>query len=236
MCGCHSLEEHPLAEHPLADHRRLNRRSALVGLAATAGALVFGGGSRATAQTASGELDEPGSALERADRLSQRRLPVEPPPAGKLIFPVQPAGDCYVLDNFGACRSGGTRAHAGVDILGSRGAPIFAVANGRLVTRYTNTGEAGWGWSLLDPTTNTTYKYFHMAEDPNGRTLDQQVVLGDILGYVGNSGTYGVDNYHLHFEVRPNNVPVDPLPFLFYDRVKIPTAPPDKGCVGKPMY
>ncbi len=235
MCGCHH-PDHPVEDSPRAVSGRLNRRSALVGLAATAGALMFGASAPVRAQTASGELDEPGSALERADRLSQRRLPVDPPPAGKLIFPLEPANDCYVLDNFGACRSGGSRAHAGVDILGSRGAPIFAVADGRLITRYSDTGEAGWGWSLLDAATNTTYKYFHMAEDPNGRTLDQQVVLGDILGYVGNSGTFGVDNYHLHFEVRPNNVPVDPLPLLHYDRTEIPTAPPDKGCVGKPMY
>ena len=38
--------------------------------------------------------------------------------------------------------------------------------------------------------------------------------MGDVLGFVGSSGTDSATNFHLHFEVRPNNVPVNPLPLL----------------------
>ncbi len=234
--------------------RRLSRRHALFALAGGAGAIALGefGGAGATAAdpmpsdpmpsdpmpsaSTSGALTEPGVAIKPAERLSLRRLPAGPPPAGKLLFPVEPANDCYVLDNFGSCRSGGTRSHSGIDILGSRGNPVYAVADGELVTRYANTGDAGWGWSLSDAATNTIYKYFHLMEDPNGLILKQRVRMGDVLGFVGNSGTYGVDNYHLHFEVRPGNVAVDPLPLLHYDPDVIPTGPADNACVGLPGY
>ena len=38
--------------------------------------------------------------------------------------------------------------------------------------------------------------------------------MGDVLGFVGSSGTDSATNFHLHFEVRPNNVPVNPLPLI----------------------
>jgi len=152
--------------------------------------------------------------LEAAERLSLRPPPV---PEGKLMFPVEVDSSCYVLDNFGDAR-GRFRLHEGVDIMGSAGKPVLAVASGVLTKRYTNTGTAGWGWTLYDESTDTTYRYFHLEEDAVGLVEDSSVELGQTLGYVGKSGTFGVDNFHLHFEVRPGNAPVDPLPRLVVDR------------------
>ena len=160
--------------------------------------------------------------MERAERLALRPPPV---PAGKLLFPVSPASDCYVLDNFGDAR-GSTRLHEGVDIMGSAGLPVFAVASGILTKRYTNTGTAGWGWTLSDASSTTTYKYFHLAEDPAGLVEGSSVTAGQTIGYVGKSGTFGENNYHLHFEVRPNNVAIDPLPLLVVDRNRCGVSPP----------
>jgi len=185
------------------------------GLAATASP-------RARAQGSIARLDEPGTALETAERLALRTPPV---PEGKLLFPVSAASDCYVLDNFGDAR-GSTRLHEGVDIMGSAGFPVFAVANGVLTQRYTNTGTAGWGWTLFDASTRTTYKYFHLAEDPVGLVEGSSVTAGQTIGYVGKSGTFGENNYHLHFEVRPNNVAIDPLPLLVVDRDACGVSPP----------
>lgn len=183
-----------------------------------------GGASRLfPAEAASGAiatLEGPGSALRPAERLSLRAPEV---PAGKLTFPVDAASDCYILDNFGADRGG--RQHEGVDIMGSAGNAVFAVAEGTLTKRYTNTGTAGWGWTLYDERTNTTYKYFHLTEDPNGRSQGDRVGVGDVLGFVGASGTSSPTNFHLHFEVRPDNVPVDPLPLLFVDSTGCAVSP-----------
>ena len=189
---------------------------------------------RARAEGSIARLDEPGTALKTAERLALRPPPVSPrtPPApvpeGKLLFPVSPASDCYVLDNFGDAR-GSTRLHEGVDIMGSRGMPVFAVVSGVLRKRYTNTGTAGWGWTLYDETTKTTYQYFHLAEDAVGLAEGGSVTVGQELGFVGSSGTSGVDNFHLHFEVRPNNVAIDPLPLLVVDRTMCGVSPPIRG-------
>ncbi len=100
------------------------------------------------------------------------------------------------------------------------------MAAGILTKRYTNTGTAGWGWTLHDESTDTTYKYFHLAEDAVGLVEGSSVSVGQELGFVGNSGTAGVNNFHLHFEVRPNNVAVDPLPLLVVDRNTCGVSPP----------
>ena len=176
----------------------------------------------AVAQGSIARLDAPGTALETAERLSLRPPPV---PDGMLMFPVAADSDCYVLDNFGDAR-GSTRLHEGVDIMGSEGRAVFAVASGVLTNRYTNTGTAGWGWTLYDESTDTTYKYFHLAEDPVGFSEGDPVTVGQTIGYVGNSGTFGVDNFHLHFEVRPGNVAIDPLPLLVVDTDVFGVSPP----------
>ena len=192
----------------------------------------------ASAKQSIARLDQPGTALQTAERLSlrppdttlppdtlPRDTPPPPVPEGKLMFPVAAGSDCYVLDNFGDAR-GSTRLHEGVDIMGSAGNEVFAVASGVFTKRYTNTGTAGWGWTLYDESTDTIYKYFHLAEDSGGFVEGSSVRAGDTIGYVGKSGTYGVDNYHLHFEVRPDNVAVDPLPLLVVDRGVCSVSPP----------
>jgi murein DD-endopeptidase MepM/ murein hydrolase activator NlpD len=130
-----------------------------------------------------------------------------------------------VLDNFGDAR-GTTRTHEGVDIMGSAGQPVFAVVSGVLTKRYMNTGTAGWGWTLHDSASDTTYKYFHLAEDAVGLAEGDSVTVGQTIGHVGNSGTSGDDNFHLHFEVRPGNVAIDPLPLLTVDRDVCGVSPP----------
>jgi murein DD-endopeptidase MepM/ murein hydrolase activator NlpD len=146
-----------------------------------------------------------------------------------LRFPLDPASDCYVLDNFGDCRDGCSRFHEGVDIMGSKGQPVYAVADGLLKQRYTNTGTAGWGWTLVDEDNDVTYRYFHCDEDANGLIEGDRVSEGDVIGYVGKSGTFGVDNYHLHFEVRPGGTAIDPLPLLFIDTDVCDVSEPIKG-------
>mgnify|MGYP002629848432 FL=1 len=197
--------------------RRGVRRPSLliVGFAMVAAAVIspYTGAARAQ-DGAVVALSGPSSAVLTADRLS---LKPSPAPPGKLIFPVSPGRDCYVLDNFGDAREA-SRKHEGLDITGSAGRPVYAVANGKLTKRYTNTGTAGWGWTLEDATTSTTYRYFHLAPDAVGLRVGSSVTVGQILGYVGNSGTFGENNYHLHFEVRPNDVAIDPLPLLVIDR------------------
>jgi murein DD-endopeptidase MepM/ murein hydrolase activator NlpD len=195
-------------------------RSAVAAVLVCVGAVWAGSLVQAQAAGAPASLTEPGSALVQAERLRLRT------PPGMLPFPVDAGSDCYVLDNFGDGRSGGTRLHEGVDIMGSAGRAVTAVVDGTLTKRYTNTGTAGWGWTLYDGATDITYKYFHLTADPNGLVQGARVSRGDVIGYVGSSGTSSPDNFHLHFEVRPANVAVDPLPLLYIEPTGCGVSPP----------
>ena len=242
-----------MSDHDDPVPRRFSRRSALVALAATAGAIAvgdaFGIGS---ADAATRSLDDAGSALATARRMrldptttiptAPPTAPVGygspiPPAAGKLMFPLgipTAKSNIYVLDNFGDCR--GSRGHAGVDILATGGGnPIFAVADGELTQWYTNTGDAGWGWTLFSAATNTTYKYFHMQDNKNGLNTGTRVKVGDVLGFVGSSGTDSDTNFHLHLEVRPNNVPTNPLPLIDIPPGVAVSPSPLHACITLPM-
>jgi murein DD-endopeptidase MepM/ murein hydrolase activator NlpD len=98
--------------------------------------------------------------------------------------------------------------HTGIDIDGYSGQPIVASKDGVVVLAeyYSGYGNAvvidhGGGYATL---------YAHMSRfaTRNGASIEQ----GDIVGYVGCTGSCTGD--HLHFEVRVNGDPVDPMPYL----------------------
>jgi murein DD-endopeptidase MepM/ murein hydrolase activator NlpD len=100
------------------------------------------------------------------------------------------------------------RMHTGIDINGYTGQPIVAAKEGTVIlaSYYSGYGNAvivdhGGGYSTL---------YAHMSEfsTHNGEYVDQ----GDIIGYVGCTGSCTGD--HLHFEVRVNGEPRDPMLYL----------------------
>jgi len=103
----------------------------------------------------------------------------------------------------------GQRAfHQGIDISATAGKPVHAAADGIVVRtgRLGNLGSAvfvshGFGY---------TTRYGHL-----GKIVvrpGEHVRRGTVLGYVGSTGR--ATGYHLHYEVRQNGEPVDPLPFM----------------------
>ncbi len=67
------------------------------------------------------------------------------------------------------------------------------------------------------------------SDDPNGLSEGMRVRRRDVLGFVGRSGISSATNFHLHFEVRPINVPVNPLPLLDIP-ADILIGPPQPSC------
>lgn len=199
----------------------LTRRRLLGGLAGIGlGALAIDrlGASSAAADDAQlVGLDDAGSALQRAERLRLLTPDGPPqqgtlwpngfdaglipfPPAGKLIFPLEPGEFCGLHDD-SYYHPRGSRTHFATDIMSTAEQPIYAVCDGQLTTRYSNTGTAGWGWTLDDANSERRYKYFHCIEYANGFRLGDHVRTGDVIGFVGSSGTGSATNFHLHFEV-----------------------------------
>jgi murein DD-endopeptidase MepM/ murein hydrolase activator NlpD len=157
-------------------------------------------------------------------------VPIRRPSAGTLRFPLDPLPDCHVLDNFGDCRSGGDRAHVGIDIMATRGRHVYAVRSGLLRASFDDTGSAWYGWTLAGDD-GVTYRYMHLDGFPAGLVVGARVVEGQVIGYAGSTGNDTPDNVHLHFEVRIDGVWVDPLPLVILP-AQATLGPPLKGCIG----
>jgi murein DD-endopeptidase MepM/ murein hydrolase activator NlpD len=101
------------------------------------------------------------------------------------------------------------RMHEGIDIDGYTGQPIVASKAGRVISA----GDAGDGYGskvVIDHGGGYTTLYGHMSRlgTSNGASVSQ----GQVIGYVGCTGSCTGD--HLHFEVRVNGAPQDPLAYL----------------------
>lgn len=142
---------------------------------------------------------------------------------GALPFPVVGAQAEAVRGLFGASRDSGKRHHEGVDIFVQRLTPVLAVAAGRAMPRQDELG----GKAVWLNTPGTSYYYAHL--DRVAVREQQPVKVGDVLGYVGNSGNARDMPSHLHFGVyRWGRQPIDPLPLLLGRRFD-DTAKPDQS-------
>ncbi|MHA6164005.1 peptidoglycan DD-metalloendopeptidase family protein [Pseudomonas sichuanensis] len=96
----------------------------------------------------------------------------------------------------------------GIDIAGDLGQPVFAAADGAVV--YAGSGLRGYGELIIIKHSDT----YVSAYGHNRRLLvreGQQVKAGQTIAEMGSTGT---DRVKLHFEIRRQGKPVDPLQFL----------------------
>jgi len=103
----------------------------------------------------------------------------------------------------------GTRKlHAGVDMTASSGTPIKAADSGRIILAswYGGYGNA----VIIDHGDGLATLYAHQSS--LAVSYGDRVSAGEVIGYVGNTGLS--TGAHLHFEVRVNGSPVDPVPYL----------------------
>ena len=98
--------------------------------------------------------------------------------------------------------------HTGVDISTAYGQPVIAPADG-IVAFADQAG--GYGRLLiLEHGDGISTRYGHLSSF--AVTLGQSVRRGNLIGYVGRSGRS--TGPHLHYEVRINDVPVNPHKYL----------------------
>ena len=143
-----------------------------------------------------------GLSLARMDALerSVSRLPQVLPASLEYIS----SGFGFRIDPF----TGAGAFHPGLDFRGPLGAPIYAAARGTvsfvgLRSGYGNCVEIDHGNGLIT-------RYAHMSGIHT--VLGKVVEPGEVIGLIGSTGRS--TGPHLHFEVRINDRPVNPRPFL----------------------
>jgi murein DD-endopeptidase MepM/ murein hydrolase activator NlpD len=98
--------------------------------------------------------------------------------------------------------------HTGVDIGAPNGLPIRATGDGTIKTAEM---ASGYGREVvIDHGHGVETIYGHMSGF--AVVAGQQVVRGEVIGYVGHSGR--TTGSHLHYEVRIHNTPVNPHKYL----------------------
>ncbi len=107
--------------------------------------------------------------------------------------------------------------HSGVDIKASQGTPVYAAAAGYVARAKTCSTASCYAYVLIIHTGNISTLYGHLSRIDVA--ADQFVNKGDVIGLSGGrpgavgSGPF-VTGAHLHFEVRLNGIPVDPMGYL----------------------
>jgi len=146
------------------------------------------------------EAERAGRILNRLDELNLYRLAAEKVP---LALPVK--GGFRYTSGFGT-RWG--RLHSGTDFAAAHGTPIHATADGVV-------SHAGWlaGYGQLvkiEHAFGIETRYAHMSRirvKPG-----QRVSRGDRIGDMGNTGRS--TGTHLHYEVRVNGNPINPMTYI----------------------
>lgn len=153
-----------------------------------------------------------GSLDPRFERLGASLARMDALENGLASIPqVSPAHVAYVSSSFGYRSdpfTGGAAFHAGLDFPGPMGSAIFAAAKGVVSfvgqkQGYGNCIEISHGNGLMT-------RYAHLSGFR--AQVGQDVTAGTVIGAMGSTGRS--TGPHLHFEVRINDRPMNPRPFL----------------------
>jgi lipoprotein NlpD len=142
---------------------------------------------------------------------TQPSTPVKTPPAVKPLPPTQRSASGWIWPTNGAVIgrfSSNGSLNKGIDIAGELGQPVLAASDGSVV--YAGSGLRGYGELVIIKHSDT----YVSAYGHNRRLLvqeGQKVKAGQNIAEMGSTGT---DRVKLHFEVRRQGKPVDPLQYL----------------------
>lgn len=103
--------------------------------------------------------------------------------------------------------SGKCKGHKGVDYPAQKGTPIHATADGKVSFIG---AQRGYGKVIyLDHSNGYSTVYAHQSRFQQGLKEGSSIKKGQVIGYVGATGV--ATGNHLHYELRVDNQPVDPI-------------------------
>lgn len=144
--------------------------------------------------------------------------PVDPnPPAPQSSGVLQAPSNAPVSSEFGLRFHpiySTWRLHSGRDYAGSCGSPVYAAADGTIISALPPGSTGGYGNQIVidngikrGSSLATTYNHLESFVVRSG-----SVKRGQLIGHVGTTGSS--TGCHLHFETRVNGTPVDPRGWL----------------------
>jgi len=102
--------------------------------------------------------------------------------------------------------TGRPATHSGIDVPAPKGTPVLAAKSGVVITSGYNSGGYGNYVVISHGNGNTTlYAHLSARSVKEGDTVKQ----GQVVGKVGSTGRS--TGNHLHYEIRVNNVRIDPV-------------------------
>ena len=134
-----------------------------------------------------------------------------------FLCPIQYKGEIIVRNDsrgdglFGAERNG-RRIHEGIDLFAPLGTQVLASRSGRVASARKNQGMGNYVVIRHPGNLITIYGHLSRIFVKKGQFVRQ----GQLIGSVGKTGNanYRDIQPHLHFEVRKNSIPQDPLKYL----------------------
>lgn len=130
----------------------------------------------------------------------------------KLIRPTDPIEFDWPVDEARMTRGFLTakrRSHWGIDLANIKGTPILASERGIVI--YTGRGFRGYG-NLIVIEHNEQWATLYSHLDRISVNEGDVVERGQVIGKMGRTGR--ASGVHLHFEIRHNRQPVNPLAYL----------------------
>ncbi len=139
---------------------------------------------------------------------------------GTLMIPVAGIKRDQLIDTFNDARSEG-RVHNAIDIIAPLGTPVVAVSDGEIVKFFDS--ERG-GITIYQYSSDKRYVYYYAHLEKRDADIKEGdfIKQGTTIGYVGNTGNAGPENYHLHFSISVLDDPtkyfegenINPYPLL----------------------
>ena len=122
-----------------------------------------------------------------------------------MVFPVKHVM-AHFYDDWGEIRGNGNRVHEGIDIRAPKGAPVVAIADGKINT-ISYSDSSGY-YIAIDHENGWLSLYVHLNDDIEGNDnlggketafaeniyLGAEVLAGQIIGFLGDSGKKSSDD------------------------------------------
>ncbi|MDA0205530.1 MAG: M23 family metallopeptidase [Acidobacteria bacterium] len=148
----------------------------------------------------------------------------------RILLPIQGITKNKLSDSFMESRGpGNAQRHHAIDLGAPRGRPVLAVEDGT-IRRIKWHSRGGLTIYQYGPEGRYSYYYAHLQKVAKGLAEGCLVQRGDVIGYVGSTGSASSASPHLHFEVRKianretwwGGDPINPYPLLLAGEERTP--------------